>query len=34
MRMLDEYRRSLMFQAHGKQHQAILDHFRQELLGL
>jgi tRNA threonylcarbamoyladenosine biosynthesis protein TsaE len=34
LRMLDEYRRSLVFQAHGNHHQAILDNFRQELLGL
>ncbi len=34
LRMLDEYRRSVVFQAHGAHHQAILDHFRQELLGL
>ena len=32
--MLDAYRRSLMFRAYGERHQAILDHFRQELLGL
>lgn len=34
LRMLDEYRRSLVFQAHGEQHQGILEEFRQELLGL
>lgn len=34
LRMLDEYRRSLVFRAHGDQHQEILDEFRQELLGL
>ncbi len=34
LRMLDEYRRSLVFQAHGDHHQGILDEFRQELLGL
>ncbi len=34
LRMLDEYRRSLVFRAHGKKHQAILDDFRQEILGL
>lgn len=34
LRMLDEYRRSLMFQAHGDDHRAILERFRQELLGL
>jgi tRNA threonylcarbamoyladenosine biosynthesis protein TsaE len=34
LRILDEYRRSLVFQAHGEQHQTILDSFRQELLGL
>ena len=32
--ILDEYRRSLVFKAYGDRHQAILDHFRQELLGL
>lgn len=34
LRILDEYRRSLVFQAHGDRHQAILGNFRQELLGL
>ncbi len=34
LRILDEYRRSLVFQAHGERHQAILGRFRQELLGL
>lgn len=34
LRMLDEYRRSVVFQAHGEHHQAILETFRQELLGL
>jgi tRNA threonylcarbamoyladenosine biosynthesis protein TsaE len=34
LRILDEYRRSLVFQAHGQCHQAILGDFRQELLGL
>jgi tRNA threonylcarbamoyladenosine biosynthesis protein TsaE len=34
LRILDEYRRSLVFQAHGERHQAILGNFRQELLGL
>jgi tRNA threonylcarbamoyladenosine biosynthesis protein TsaE len=34
LRMLDEYRRSLVFQAQGTRHQAILDAFRQEILGL
>jgi len=34
MRMLDEYRRSLVFQAFGEVHQAILDDFRQELMGI
>jgi tRNA threonylcarbamoyladenosine biosynthesis protein TsaE len=33
LRMLDEYRRSLVFQAHGQHHQAILENFRQELVG-
>jgi tRNA threonylcarbamoyladenosine biosynthesis protein TsaE len=32
--ILDEYRRSLVFKAHGDRHRAILDNFRQELLGL
>ncbi len=34
LRLLDEYRRSLVFQAQGTRHQAILDSFRQEILGL
>lgn len=34
LRMLDEYRRSLVFRAHGEQHQGILEEFRQELLGI
>jgi tRNA threonylcarbamoyladenosine biosynthesis protein TsaE len=34
LRILDEYRRSLVFQAHGERHQALLDNFRQELLGI
>ncbi|MBN1247736.1 MAG: tRNA (adenosine(37)-N6)-threonylcarbamoyltransferase complex ATPase subunit type 1 TsaE [Anaerolineae bacterium] len=34
LRMLDEYRRSLVFRAHGEQHQGILEDFRQELLGI
>ncbi len=34
LRMLDEYRRSLVFQAQGEHHQAILEEFRQEILGL
>ena len=34
LRMLDEYRRSLVFQARGEHHQAILNDFRQELLGI
>ena len=34
LRILDEYRRSLVFQAQGERHQAILNNFRQELLGL
>jgi tRNA threonylcarbamoyladenosine biosynthesis protein TsaE len=34
LRILDEYRRSLVFQAYGERHQAILGDFRQELLGL
>ncbi|MCJ7549430.1 MAG: tRNA (adenosine(37)-N6)-threonylcarbamoyltransferase complex ATPase subunit type 1 TsaE [Anaerolineae bacterium] len=33
LRVLDEYRRSLVFQARGGHHQAILRDFRQELLG-
>jgi len=33
LRVLDEYRRSLVFQARGRHHQAILEDFRQELLG-
>lgn len=34
LQRLDAYRRSLMFRAHGERHQTMLDHFRQELLGL
>jgi tRNA threonylcarbamoyladenosine biosynthesis protein TsaE len=34
LRVLDEFRRSLVFQALGPRHQAILDAFRQEILGL
>ncbi len=34
LRILDEYRRSLVFQAQGDRHQALLNQFRQELLGL
>jgi tRNA threonylcarbamoyladenosine biosynthesis protein TsaE len=34
LRMLDEYRRSLVFQAQGEHHQLILSSFRQELIGL
>ena len=33
LRTLDEYRRSLVFQAQGEHHQMILDTFKQELLG-
>ncbi len=33
LRVLDEYRRSLVFQARGGHHQTILKDFRQELLG-
>ena len=33
LRILDEYRRSLVFQAQGERHQMILNHFRQELTG-
>ncbi|MCD6286117.1 MAG: tRNA (adenosine(37)-N6)-threonylcarbamoyltransferase complex ATPase subunit type 1 TsaE [Anaerolineae bacterium] len=33
LRVLDEYRRSLVFRARGGHHQAILEDFRQELLG-
>jgi tRNA threonylcarbamoyladenosine biosynthesis protein TsaE len=33
LRILDEYRRSLVFQAQGDRHQMILNQFRQELLG-
>jgi len=33
LRVLDEYRRSLVFQARGGHHRAILKNFRQELLG-
>jgi len=34
LRILDEYRRSLVFQAQGGRHEALLNQFRQELLGL
>jgi tRNA threonylcarbamoyladenosine biosynthesis protein TsaE len=34
LRMLDEYRRSLVFRAHGEEHRGILDEFRQEILGI
>ena len=34
LRILDEYRRSLVFRAQGDRHQALLNQFRQELLGL
>ncbi len=34
MRILDEYRRSLVFQAQGDRHEALLNQLRQELLGL
>jgi tRNA threonylcarbamoyladenosine biosynthesis protein TsaE len=34
LHMLDAYRRSLMFRAHGERHRTMLDQFRQELLGL
>lgn len=34
LRVLDEFRRSLVFQAQGARHQAILEGFRQEILGL
>ena len=33
LRVLDEYRRSLTFQALGPRHKAILDVFRQEIIG-
>ncbi|MCU0519111.1 MAG: tRNA (adenosine(37)-N6)-threonylcarbamoyltransferase complex ATPase subunit type 1 TsaE [Anaerolineae bacterium] len=33
LRILDEYRRSLVFQAQGERHQMILNSFRQELTG-
>jgi len=34
LRFLDEYRRSLTFRAHGGHHQAILERYRREILGL
>ena len=34
LRVMDEYRRSLVFQARGEHHRAILWDFRQELLGI
>ncbi|HHE72292.1 MAG TPA: tRNA (adenosine(37)-N6)-threonylcarbamoyltransferase complex ATPase subunit type 1 TsaE [Chloroflexi bacterium] len=33
MRILDDFRRSLVFRAQGVHHQTILDRFRQELIG-
>lgn len=33
LRILDDFRRSLVFRAQGSRHQAILDSFRQELIG-
>ena len=34
LRFLDEYRRSLTFRAHGSHHRAILERYRQEILGI